>query len=545
MPSAIDDLPPPPSSLAPADSGIDDLPPPPSPGIIQSAAKGAWEGVKSGLSKFDSYTGAPARAAVYAAETSPTEMGRPMAGMSAFANQFGQDPSNAPTGQDIVDAGGYFDKGSTASKVAGVATDMAVNPINFLPVGAAIGAAAKGVKGALGVGSDAAEGVSDALKSFAAKKAIASTGATGVQAAKFAPDAGQALLDQGIVSFGNSQATIAQKATDALDASGKKIGDILTNLDSKGATVDQADVIDAIRKRATDLGKRSSQYGVSDSLNALADRMQSGIEASGGNSEIPLTEAEQIKREFQAGANYNSTPNELSHAKEVAGIYRQAVEDAATKLDPKAGEAFAAEKKAYSLLSPVQEATAKRASTVAQSPHGGLMDTVATIAGEGVGGVPGMVIAPIARRAIATRIAPSLAASANFAGNALGKVPAFANGAVPEAALSAITSPMGRVVADIGAKGAVAAPALSQVASNGSPNSNVAQGAPASRAPSSGPDAWAQDGIKKLGIDDDDLTSTLMNDPKARQLLYAAHDLAPGSKAMKQIMTQIQNGWGK
>lgn len=389
----------------------------------------------------------------------------------------------------------------------------------------------------------AAQGTADALKSFAAKKAIAATGATGAQAAKFAPDAGQALLDQGIVRFGNSQAKVAQNATDALDASGKKIGDILTDLDSKGATVDQSDVIDALRKRATDLGKRSSQYGVSDSLNKLADRMQSSIEASGGNSEIPLTEAEQIKREFQASANYNSTPNDLSHAKEVAGIYRQAVEDAATKLDPKAGEAFAAEKKAYSLLSPVQEAAAKRASTVAQSPHGGLMDTVASIAGEGIGGIPGAIAAPIARRAVATRIAPTLAAAADTAGNIAGAVPLMARRAVP----IALQAPAAAVPAAINSgEGAIMAlPAAAKNDSNAATTSAVAQGAPANRAPSGGPDAWASQGIQKLGIQDAGLSSRLLADPKAKQLLIQASDLAPGSKAMKQIMSQIQKGWGQ
>src|SRR6185312_4752216 len=110
MPS-INDLPPPGASLV-SPRGIDDLPPPATAdqdsGIGQSLLRGA---ARVGQA-IDSYTGAPTRAAVYAAETSPTELGRPMAGIRAFANQFEQAPSTAPSGLDIVNAGGYLPKNS-------------------------------------------------------------------------------------------------------------------------------------------------------------------------------------------------------------------------------------------------------------------------------------------------------------------------------------------------------------------------------------------------------------------------------------------------
>jgi hypothetical protein len=404
------------------------------------------------------------------------------------------------------------------------------------------------------------QSVAGAFKSAGAAKAITATGATGAQAAKFSPDAGQALLDQGIVKFGDSQAAVAQKATDALDKSGQKIGDLLTNLDKKGATVDQGDIIDAMRARATQLSKNPAQFNVADSLNRTADRLQAMVEASGGDSKIPLSEAEGTKRDFQLSANYNSSPADLSHAKEAAGIYRQAVEDAATKFDPNAGQAFADEKKAYALLRPVQEAAGKRALTVAQSPPGGLLDTAAEIAGEGVAGIPGMIAAPIIRRSVATRIAPTMAATYNAAGNLLGGVPAMAGAAAP-AALQAPASAIPSAI-NSGARTLMAVPAAAQNNSAPNPSATVVQGPGTNRSPagpgrspssvssSSGPDSWAQQGVQKLGINDGVLIDRLKQDPKGKQFLIQASDLAPGSKAMKTLQNQIsqyqiQKGWGQ
>lgn len=373
----------------------------------------------------------------------------------------------------------------------------------------------------------AAGPAASALKSFAAKKAVAATGATGVQASKFATGTGQELIDQGLVKFGDSQAGVAKRISGALDQTGEKIGSVLQDLDKKGVTVAHSDIVDALRKRADSLGKDPSQFGVSDSLSKLADRIETMAEQSGSKT-IPLSEAETTKRGFQAAANYNSAPLDLSVSKEAASVYRQAVEDAATKFDPKAGEAFAAAKKTYGVLNPVQEAAAKRASTLAQSPHGGLMDTVATIAGEGIGGIPGAIAAPIARRAVVTRIAPSLAASANSAGNALGRAAGAAESVVGAAAPAAIR-------ASAGAPAAVEPTAL-KVAGQppGQPN----------RSPAKGPDAWAQRGLQSLGIQDQALSQRLLSDPKAKQLLIQASSFPPGHKALKNIMSQIQKGWG-
>jgi predicted lipid-binding transport protein (Tim44 family) len=61
----------------------------------------------------------------------------------------------------------------------------------------------------------------------------------------------------------------------------------------------------------------------------------------------------------------------------------------------------------------------------------------------------------------------------------------------------------------------------------------------ASPAPAKGPDAWAQRGLEKLGLQN---RSDLMRDPRTRDLLIQASDLSPGSKALQRIKEQIQKG---
>jgi hypothetical protein len=476
--------------------------------------------------------------------------------------------------------------------------------------------------------------VSDYLKSYAGSQAIKATGATGAQAAKFAPGAGQELLDQGIVSFGNSQATVSEKATAALQKSGQAISDALTKLDAQGATVPTSNIVSGLRLRSAVLAQDPSSYGVASGLSKLADQIEGQasertaskmasspwldpaqnasdvipdsqvqeqlslpnhdlqpnkfgqntppgslrslqdlrsdmtadapalgaevIPGPGNNAvplnaqknliaseqprlqfpvkniddSVPISQAESSKRGFQNSANYNSSPMDLSISKEAASVYQKAVEDAAVAADPKTADLFMAQKKAYGLLSPVEEAAAKRASTLNQSPHGGLLDTATMLAGEGIAGVPGAIAAPIARKAIATRIAPALATTANAAGNLIGSSPALIEGAAP-AAFQAQPQ-----------RGLINFPSPS-MPSMGVPYSNPIPAAAKVPPPSSGPDAWAQQGIQKLGIQDPALIQKVLSDPKGKQLFIDASDLTPGSTAMKNKMAQIQKGWGQ
>jgi hypothetical protein len=284
------------------------------------------------------------------------------------------------------------------------------------------------------VGSVAGK-VSEGLSSMAEKKMIQATGATGKQASEFAPEAGRYLLDNGINKFGRSQPKIAEKISEALDESGKNIGKTLSDLDSRGATVDQADIINSLRTRASELSQEPHTFGVSDSLTKMADRLQTVLESGGGNSEIPLSKAENVKRGFDYVSNYhNSHPLDVSTSKEAASIYRKAVEDAASKFDPSAANTFQDAKKSFSILNPISEAANRRAMTTAQSPAGGLLDTLTTGVGAKLGGPAGAMVAAPIRRGMASRITPSVAATADAASSLVSKAPGIAQSVSPAAA---------------------------------------------------------------------------------------------------------------
>jgi len=86
---------------------------------------------------------------------------------------------------------------------------------------------------------------------------------------------------------------------------------------------------------------------------------------------------------------------------------------------------FKAAKSEYGMLAPVQEAAARRAGTLNQSPAGGLLDAARAAAGGTVGGVPGMVASSVGGKILAPRIANISAHSADFISKLIKTPPAM------------------------------------------------------------------------------------------------------------------------
>lgn len=57
-----------------------------------------------------------------------------------------------------------------------------------------------------------------------------------------------------------------------------------------------------------------------------------------------------------------------------------------------------------------------------------------------------------------------------------------------------------------------------------------------------GEDRWARNGLKKLGIQDQEMASKLLNSKEGKRLLIQASDLPVGSTALKKILESIQKG---
>lgn len=402
--------------------------------------------------------------------------------------------------------------------------ERAENAEKGTAIGATIGGAIPVITKGISSGAAAA---SDKLKALAEKSAVNATGATGKQAIEFADDAGRQLLDRKIVRFGDSQEKIAERASTAVDEVNNQIDSTLSKLQKDGVTVDRNDIYNTVRAAINKLKSNESQADVA---KALENHLNSVIDAAdNGGTKIGVADAEVIKRGFNKIAKNWADPSAGQAGKTMYQTYRNAVEDAATKADPETAKTFIDAKKSFGVLSPVMDAAERRAATTAQSPAGGLADVAAAGAGAAGGGPVGAILAPLARRVIAPRVASSVAVSADAAADILRKIPQFAEmESSRPAAFQAFATQLATPTE-------TTAPALMKAASN---------------PPKKGEEKWATDGFAKLIEHTSDpekiqqlqeMKEKLMKDSRSRRLLISASDLKPGSKAMQNLMDQIDS----
>lgn len=285
------------------------------------------------------------------------------------------------------------------------ALDMAKDAGKGLLVGAGAGALGAGLSAGAGAlsqkyGTKAA----DALRNKAEELAVKATGATGVQSAKFADDAGRQLLDRRLVQFGDTPKKVAERTGAALEEAGESIGRSLKDLEAKGVTASVDDVVAAIQTKISDLKRFPGNDRLINQLQNEADSLMAR-----GQSELPIAAAEQAKRNFQRQVNYNSPNFEKDSSATVASAFKDEVEKRATAASPEIGQKFIEDKKLFGLLSPINEAAEKRARTLNQSPAGGLLDMAATAAGGAVGGPGAAMLAAPARSFASKRFSSSAA----------------------------------------------------------------------------------------------------------------------------------------
>lgn len=313
--------------------------------------------------------------------------------------------------------------GATASRVLTGAGMGALSGIGYGNGQSINNSAQQALEGALvGGGLSAAfEGAAnamdpDALSASANKFATNATGATGVQVSRFDPDAGQELLSRGIVGFGDTQADIAKKATDALDQSRQGISDSLNALDAAGASpISKDDVVKYLQDKLGDLSNSPAQAGTAKQIQSVIGDFENGPDS------YTLNGLENEKRLFQDRPNWNDPA--MSDANiQVSDALRQLVEDKATSIDPTLSAQFQDAKADYGLLKPIQEAAQRRANVTQQSPYGGFMDTAAVTGGVATGHPLAAIAAPIARRVLAPRIGSSVASALNTASNAVSTI---------------------------------------------------------------------------------------------------------------------------
>lgn len=317
----------------------------------------ALNAVQKGLSKVDSYTGAPVRAAIGSLQNgaSPGE-----AGWTAV-RQFGADPALAPTGKMIAQKAGVsdaplaspdvaaaaqsaarFDPYSAQaagifnavapvqrSTAAGAAIDVASNPTTYMPIGEIIGGGAKLAGRMVGLGAKTAEAVSDAAPEAGAALASVKPGSgakaagsatetfTGIDkslAANYAANTDR--LNQTIAKYtgpeGYEEAAYAADMRNdwraAIQGTRKNLnGQIDSALSSPAgsAPVDATPVHDALQS-AIDKAHPVTQKEAISNLQGLQSQL---LEMTDANGSVPLRDLQAFKKSAQdaAEAAYDPT----------------------------------------------------------------------------------------------------------------------------------------------------------------------------------------------------------------------------------------------
>lgn len=374
------------------------------------------------VGKFiDTYTGAPTRAAIGAAQNNQNPL-------SAGWKQFGSNPDLAPSGETLVEKAGI--PHGALSKALGIGMDVAASPLILANV--------PGISGLLGKAAEAGS-------AFMGQKALSlgrkATGATGKAAEAISDDAIRTALDKKIINFGSSPADIASNAQGAIDAAeAAKSGAMSGPL--SGAQVDRNDIYNTIQQRINDLSNNESRIPLASKLDSSLQDIISTAERNG--SKIPLSQSEEVRRGFDQSAKWNR-PTDATAAeasKILANAYRQAGVDSAISTNPEAGKIFQDAKQLQSHMIPIEEAASSRASTLNQSPLGGLHD----VAVAGVAGAPGVV----AKRVLFPRLASAGAVSADTLSDLLSANPSGVLGSlleqVPGRSLGLLQS--GRMIGD-------------------------------------------------------------------------------------------------
>lgn len=319
---------------------------------------------------------------------------------------------------------------SNADDLGELAEDIGTSAL----FGGGAGAGGETLKFLVGKGSKLLRSGGKSLEETGGKFIENATGATRAQAEKFAPGAGVKLYDEGIVQVFDSPGNIAKRAGLRMDKSNQIMDDVLSSLDARGTRVSKKSVIEEMKNRIAQFSDDPSQAPVIKQMQGIID----DIELSSPDA-IPLQVAEKTKRGFQSKVkNLYGDPDRGIATKNVANVYKEAVEKEALKVDQNVAEGFSKAKKTYGLLAPIEEAAYKRDLQLNQSPWGGLLDTAAAgtggliLGGAASGGDPGAtlgtgLLTAFGRRKIMPRVSSTAGVGTLKAGRVFQQAPTLFN----------------------------------------------------------------------------------------------------------------------
>lgn len=357
--------------------------------------------------KIDSYTGAPMRAGIGAAQDADQPGDIPAVAFEAAKKQFGADPALAPTGKDIVKKAGVSDQdielttfggGKVKMNPAGIAgfgMDVAANPLNFVgPAASLAGKAARTGGVALPAAADLASGAAKGLESFAHEKAVKAAGAMAkdfrmIKDKGMMDSLGSYLLDNKLVTPLSSVSKVAKNLEEAKDVAGKTIGHILDTSDAAMAPKISAREIalqlsedPEIAGLAKIPGKEGTASQISNYLNTLYKN----------GEELSLRDAQRLRQGIDESINFNKRVPDMAGAQpylyKMRDALSQKMNEAVNSLDLAEGEEsinrLREANQAYSKLATLERIAQNRVGALSANRAVSLTDTMAGLAGAGM-----------------------------------------------------------------------------------------------------------------------------------------------------------------
>lgn len=550
-------------------------------------------GIGTVAKAVDSVTGAPARAAISAVQNGQNPI-------RAGWNQFGNMQDQAPSGEEIAAKAGISNNSSgsvysgqlgkiadqyglnsnmpSPAKVAGAGIDLAANPLNL----------AGPILRVVGKVGEAAEPLATSLNEFSTERALKAAGAMKkdfnlINAKGNAEDLGAFLLDKKIVTPLSTVSKVADRISEAKEAAGQTIGDILEGSQAAGAKAISAKDIALNLSEDPEIKQLASTPGSENTAKQINGFIQTLYDHPGGDN-LALRDAQQLRQGIDKSINYNKFDPQMKGAQpylfKMRDAISKAMNDSVNGLEGEGDiDRLKTANAAYSKLATLDKIAQNRLGALSSNEQLSLGDKVAA----GVGAVAGHgnPIAALGLGAInktARAVGNSLAATG---ANNLSKIISGA----PES-LSGVSNSAGPISNVINQSFMPAVESMPKAAdsnpqsmpvttpqqNSGAPMMPVQppmQGQPQPAQPAQspipaqqqqqappidpkGPNKWAHDGFQNLLLHADDDTkswldknkSVLILDPKAKNLLITASSFQPGSKPLDDIVKHLKNRIG-
>jgi hypothetical protein len=292
---------------------------------------------------------------------------------------------------------------------------------------AATGVVLQGGLEGLGKVASGIKNASGNLATYAEEKALKAAGAMKGDFKKLfksgkSSELGRAVLDEGILSPGDTIHDIASKAEDVKNSIGQNISEIYKKADSlqSSPSIDIEDIANNIKK---DL---SSKYQGKAGSTKILNEIQTTLDEIAPNGKVNLSQAQEIRQSIDDGIPWGGTKTDSTIAIEKKAI-RNAINDsikkAASEIDQVHGTDLSSsllkENKRYSQMAKITDMAIGKSAGESANQSFGFGEKVAAGVGVAAKGGPGGVAAALGAKAARQYGNPIVALAANKASKVL------------------------------------------------------------------------------------------------------------------------------